>query len=111
MDKEGETAVEWLKKQNLDKYEIIHIQVSLLHLLIVLFAVSKRCIITVFLCELIFQVLVVSEYQGAPDRPTGKDDCVCCSQELRIIVIFCRFFVKKRVWEEVESPVGLSGAP
>lgn len=26
MDKEGETAVEWLKKQNLDKYEIIHIQ-------------------------------------------------------------------------------------
>lgn len=26
MDKEGETAVEWLKNQNLDKYEIIHIQ-------------------------------------------------------------------------------------
>ncbi len=26
MDKEGETAVEWLKGQNLDKYEIIHIQ-------------------------------------------------------------------------------------
>ena len=26
MDEEGETAVEWLKKQNLDKYEIIHIQ-------------------------------------------------------------------------------------
>lgn len=26
MDKEGETAVEWLKSQNLDKYEVIHIQ-------------------------------------------------------------------------------------
>lgn len=26
MDKEGETAVTWLKGQNLDKYEIIHIQ-------------------------------------------------------------------------------------
>ncbi|MBQ6039491.1 MAG: substrate-binding domain-containing protein [Oscillospiraceae bacterium] len=26
MDKEGETAVEWLKGQNLDKYEIIHLQ-------------------------------------------------------------------------------------
>lgn len=26
MDKEGETAVEWMKKQNLDKYEIIHLQ-------------------------------------------------------------------------------------
>ncbi len=26
MDKEGETAVEWLKGQGLDKYEIIHIQ-------------------------------------------------------------------------------------
>lgn len=26
MDKEGETAVNWLKEQNLDKYEIIHIQ-------------------------------------------------------------------------------------
>lgn len=26
MDKEGETAVEWLKSQELDKYEIIHIQ-------------------------------------------------------------------------------------
>lgn len=26
MDKEGEMAVEWLVKQNLDKYEIIHIQ-------------------------------------------------------------------------------------
>lgn len=26
MEKEGETAVEWLKGQNLDKYEIIHIQ-------------------------------------------------------------------------------------
>lgn len=26
MDKEGETAVEWLKKQGKDKYEIIHIQ-------------------------------------------------------------------------------------
>ena len=26
MDKEGDTAVEWLKKQNLDEYNIIHIQ-------------------------------------------------------------------------------------
>lgn len=26
MDKEGETAVEWLKSQNLDKYEVIHLQ-------------------------------------------------------------------------------------
>ncbi|MCQ2416939.1 MAG: ABC transporter substrate-binding protein [Oscillospiraceae bacterium] len=26
MNKEGETAVEWLKNQNLDKYEIIHLQ-------------------------------------------------------------------------------------
>lgn len=26
MDKEGQTAVEWLKNQSLDKYEIIHIQ-------------------------------------------------------------------------------------
>ena len=26
MDKEGETAVDWLKGQNLDKYEVIHIQ-------------------------------------------------------------------------------------
>ncbi|MBP0972793.1 MAG: ABC transporter substrate-binding protein [Oscillospiraceae bacterium] len=26
MDKEGQTAVDWLKSQNLDKYEVIHIQ-------------------------------------------------------------------------------------
>ncbi len=26
MDKEGQTAVDWLKNQNLDKYEVIHIQ-------------------------------------------------------------------------------------